>query len=158
MTRTKLKILPFIFTTWKRWKKLHPDTLVLSIETGHIRDYSRDPYEEYYRSPLAFFGFRGKSPGLPEKEFVLGIELDGRRRAYPFSALSKAKTPFKDEIAGREVTIHFDSESGDAYATDDESGRIQGIFTYWFVWHSFYPDTSIWRNPKGRDSGGESSR
>ncbi len=32
------------WTTWERWRSLHPETEVLSTDTGHVRDYGRDPY------------------------------------------------------------------------------------------------------------------
>lgn len=148
MTGTRLSPYPSALTTWKRWKKLHPDTLVLSTKTGFSRDYSKDPYEDYYRSPLAFFGFRQKPPELPEKELVLGIEVEGITRAYPFSILRKIKTPFNDTISGKTVTIHFDRESEEAYVTDKDMKRLPGIVSYWFVWYSFNSDTSVFREPK----------
>lgn len=39
-----LKRRPSIIVTWKQWKADHPDTLVASFATGHVRDYERDPY------------------------------------------------------------------------------------------------------------------
>ena len=42
---TKLEIVPALQTTWKRWKELHPDTLVLN-QGGQ---YLYDSYEFYYR-------------------------------------------------------------------------------------------------------------
>ena len=36
-----------IWTTWGRWREAHPDTEVLSEETGHLRNYARDPYGGY---------------------------------------------------------------------------------------------------------------
>jgi len=37
------------WTTWERWTDVHPDTAVLSDNTGHARDYSSggDPYGQY---------------------------------------------------------------------------------------------------------------
>ncbi len=149
LTGARLRVVPSKLTTWKRWKRLHPDTLVLSPDTGYRRDYSRDPYESYYGSTRAFFGLKKKVPELPEKELVLGIELKGVRRAYPFSVLRKVDTPLKDELSGAEVTIHFHRESEEAYATDAEGKRLPGTVSYWFVWHSFPPDTTICRGAEG---------
>ncbi len=144
MTGARLTPLPSTLTTWKRWKKLHPGTLVLSTDTGYARDYTVDPYEGYFRSPFAFFGFRGKtSPELPEKELVLGVEIEGAKKAYPFSVLRKIKAPFDDAILGHNITIHFDRESEEAYATE-KNRRLPGTVSYWFVWYSFHPDTAIY--------------
>jgi hypothetical protein len=34
-----LNILPLIVSSWIEWVHRHPETLVLSIDTGHRRDY-----------------------------------------------------------------------------------------------------------------------
>lgn len=62
-TGAKLKRLPFTFTSWEKWRKRYPNTKVLSLETGHIRDYSNDPYEEYYESKKGLFSFLKPGPG-----------------------------------------------------------------------------------------------
>ncbi len=145
MTGTELATLPSTLTTWKKWKKRHPDTLVLSTDTGYRRDYSRDPYASYFRSPLAFFGFRGKSPGLPEKELVVGIELGAETKAYPLTELKKLKPPLEDIVAGKKIFIHFDKETEEAFAKDKEGKRLESILTYWYVWHAFHPDSAIYK-------------
>jgi len=145
LTGTALKTIPSRLTTWKRWRKLHPDTLVLSKDTGYYRDYTRDPYAGYHRSPFSFFGRSIKSPYLPEKELVLGIEVGGVKKAYPFSVLKKSTIPLKDTVAGRAVIIHFHKGSEEAYAEDARGERIPGFVSYWFVWYSFHPDTLIFK-------------
>lgn len=32
-----------VTTTWKAWRTAHPDTSVLSLDTGYTRDYWRAP-------------------------------------------------------------------------------------------------------------------
>ena len=142
---TRLYPIPSTLTKWKRWKKRHPKTLVLSIKTGYLRDYSRDPYESYYKSPSSFFSFNKKVPQLPEKELVLGIEINGKRKAYPLDTLRGLKTPLKDTVAGATVTLHADEETGDLYALGPEGKRVEGIITYWFVWYDFYPETLVYK-------------
>jgi hypothetical protein len=43
----RLQAIPLEHTTWGDWRRRHPDTLVLSRDTGHARDYDRDPYAGY---------------------------------------------------------------------------------------------------------------
>ncbi|MBI2411704.1 MAG: hypothetical protein HYV24_00635 [Deltaproteobacteria bacterium] len=80
---------------------------------------------------------------------MLGVELDGVARAYPFSVLKKAEPPVRDTLAGKKIEVHFDPESEEAYATGPE-GRIEGTVSYWFAWRSFHPDTQIY---KGKEKG-----
>jgi hypothetical protein len=146
LTGEELKKLPSTLTTWKKWKKRHPKTLVLSQDTGHVRDYTTDPYESYYRSPFTFFGFRGKTPELPEKELVLGVEIGEEKKAYPLSVIRKIKTPFEDTVSGKAIMIHFDSETQEAFATDREENRLpSAVLTYWYVWYAFNPETEIFK-------------
>lgn len=47
MAGTSLDLLPATETTWASWKKSHPQTVVLSFNTGYRRDYTRDPYSDW---------------------------------------------------------------------------------------------------------------
>ena len=145
MTGTRLKPLASRLTTWKRWKTLFPHTLVLSPKTGYARDYERDPYEGYSSSPFSFFRSKKSPPYLPEKELVLGIELNGRQRAYPFSILKKSDSPVEDTLAGERLMVYFDEGSEEAYATISSGKRLPGLVSYWFVWYSFHPGTDVFK-------------
>ena len=52
---TPLKLVPTNHTTWKNWKREHPDTKVLSIETGYDRDYTNTPYSKYENTDNLMF-------------------------------------------------------------------------------------------------------
>jgi hypothetical protein len=43
----RLDSFPVTWTSWQQWRQAHPDTEVLSRNTGHARNYSRDPYGSY---------------------------------------------------------------------------------------------------------------
>lgn len=141
MTGAKLKVLPSSLTTWEKWKKKHPVTLVLSLDTGYDRDYSRDPYADYYESRRGFFGFfRGLFEGHEGKELVAGVEVDGRAKAYPLEKLRQlGKTT--DTLAGRTLTFTFDPVTGDLEVTDNQGNHIPYITAYWFVWKGTHPET-----------------
>ncbi len=47
MRGTHLTHLPLLHTTWKKWQELHPDSQVLTEDTGFVRDYGRNPYAGY---------------------------------------------------------------------------------------------------------------
>ena len=52
----RLKVLPVVVTTWGDWFVRHPDTTVLSINTGFVRDYGPGvAYNDYFNSPLTWF-------------------------------------------------------------------------------------------------------
>jgi hypothetical protein len=141
MTGAKLKVLPSSLTTWEKWKKKRPETMVLSLDTGYDRDYSRDPYAEYYESRSGFFGFfKGLFEGHEGKELVAGVTVDGRAKAYPLEKLRQSgKTT--DTFAGRKLTFSFDPVTGGLEVTDAEGNRVPYITAYWFVWKETHQET-----------------
>jgi len=143
MTGKELKTLPFSTTTWKKWLNKYPNTEVLSLKTGHSRDYSRDPYEDYYGSSIAFFDQSATPPHLPEKELIYGIEVNGKHRAYPMSKLRKLKKPQKESFAGTDLIVTYESETDTTTVKDGKGNKITGLMTYWFVWYDFHKETSI---------------
>jgi len=152
MTGAKLTMLPAQHTTWKQWRSEHPDTLVLSLDTGFKRDYGRNPYQEYYERGEPFGGTRQRArkldPDLRPMGRVLGVQVAGVKKAYPFSRLKKLQSGFEDTLAGEKVIIHFDTKSENAYATAPSGTQLPSIVTFWFAWVDFYPDTEVF-NPTG---------
>ena len=82
LTGTALKILPFDVITWGDWKKLHPDTVVLTTDTGHLRSYATDPYGDYYTDPRIIFPVDNMDDRMHPKEIILGFFEDGIYKAY----------------------------------------------------------------------------
>jgi hypothetical protein len=142
LTGAKLKVLPSTLTTWKKWRKKHPDTHVLSLDTGHDRDYSRDPYESYYASRRGFLSFFQSAPGEEEKEMVVGIELDGVVKAYPLG-LIRQKKAFTDTIAAKKLAFTFDPATDQLTVRDEAGNEVPFVTVYWFVWKGMYPETSL---------------
>lgn len=80
----ELRILPVAITSWRDWAASHPDTKVLSLETGYQRDYTPGaPYAHYFNSPNLMFPARADGETLPLKDYVFGIRTAGGARAWP---------------------------------------------------------------------------
>lgn len=140
MTGTKLQVLPSTLTTWDKWHKKHPDTEVLSPDTGYQRDYRRDPYADYYESRRGMFSFFKSGPGEQEKELVAGVTLDAKAKAYPLELLRKKKT-LTDTLSGRKLTLTIDPSTDQLAIRDDAGNEVPHITVYWFVWKGMYPET-----------------
>ena len=78
----QLDLIPFDVITWGDWKKLHPDTLVLTTDTGHIRSYATDPYGKYYTEPRIMFPVEHSDDRMNTKEIIIGFNQDGIYKAY----------------------------------------------------------------------------
>ncbi|MEM6473509.1 MAG: DUF3179 domain-containing (seleno)protein, partial [Planctomycetota bacterium] len=63
-----------VTTTWGQWKADHPDTDVLSLETGHDRDYGEGvAYHDYFATDELMFAVPKTDPRLKNKDEVLII-------------------------------------------------------------------------------------
>jgi len=145
---TRLQLLSSTQTTWGAWKKQHPDTFVLSTHTGYSRDYDRDPYESYYDSRAVMFPVGKINARYHPKEQVLGVELDGLTKAYPFSELARVKSPFKDKVGKKTVVVTYDSKSRTATIKNISGKELPSIVGFWFAWHAFHNDTQVYTAPK----------
>ena len=78
----QLNLIPFDVITWGDWKSLHPETLVLTTDTGHIRSYATDPYGSYYSEPRIMFPVEHSDDRLHPKEIIIGFSQDDVYKAY----------------------------------------------------------------------------
>ena len=70
----ELERMGVVTTTWGEWKKRHPDTKVLSLDTGHKRDYSEGAaYRDYFATDELMFNVTKLDKRLNNKDEVLGL-------------------------------------------------------------------------------------
>lgn len=105
-------------TTWQRWRFMHPNTLVISGETGFDRNYQQYPYAGYDRITDGSLLFpMGIDRSRPPKELVLGIRVgDDGGVGYPFGELARigAAGVVNDEVDGRPIAVFFEAGSNAA--------------------------------------------
>lgn len=71
----ELTMVPVVTTTWQQWQKTHPDTQVLSIDTGHDRDYGEGvAYKDYFATDRLMFPVPNDDQRLNNKDEVLAID------------------------------------------------------------------------------------
>ena len=70
----QLKPLYVVTTTWGQWKADHPDTDVLSLNTGHRRDYGEGvAYRKYFNTDKLMFTVPKLDKRLKNKDEVLVV-------------------------------------------------------------------------------------
>ena len=148
LTGTRLTLLPMIHTTWGKWKSEHPNSLVLSTDTGFFRDYSRDPYVSYARSPRLMFPTGTQDGRMGPKDWVLGIELDGVIKAYPFTELQQVAPSLTDSLGSKTITVYYDQASRTAWVKDAGGRDVPSVAAYWFAWIAFHPKTEVYEAPR----------
>ena len=82
LTGYELKRIPFDVISWRDWKTIHPDTQVMTTETGHLRAYSVDPYGDYYTDPRIIFPVDHKDDRMHPKELILGFHENDVYKAF----------------------------------------------------------------------------
>lgn len=145
LTGEKLRPIFLEHTTWGDWRTAHPTTRVLSDKTGWFRNYDRDPYAGYAQDRNLFFDTTHFNPDYHPKEWVVGIELQGSAKAYPFAELKNTPSPLSDEVGGHPVTIHFDPNKRSASVIDAEGRPVSFITAFWFAWYAFHPSTQVFK-------------
>jgi len=140
----QLTPVPLTHTSWSAWTTEHPDTKVLSTETGFRRDYGQDPYAGYAENSEVYFPVSASSRRYHPKERVLGLAVDGRFKAYPFAELSRTgHKEISDRFAGLDLTIRFDRTAESARAFDTEGRELTAVSGFWFAWFAFHPETEV---------------
>lgn len=144
LTGTVLTPISIETVVWRDWKKVHPDSEVLSQDTGFIRAYGRDPYGSYYEDSLLFFPVENQDPsGVHPKTVIFGIEVDGVFKAYREDDL-KEKGSIDDTVNGVPIRVERD-EAGIVRITKTDTGReIVKERDFWFAWYAFHPDTELY--------------
>ena len=100
----KLEKLPFDVAYWKDWKKIYPQSKVLSKDTGSARPYGADPYGDYYTSPDILFPVSNRDNRLGLKEIVVGLENRDWSKAYKLQDIEKLKV-INDQFNNNSVTL-----------------------------------------------------
>jgi hypothetical protein len=74
----RLPIVPVVTTTWGEWRRAHPETTVLSLDTGYERDYSEGAaYQRYFATDALMFNVSKHDDRMLNKAEVLALRLPG---------------------------------------------------------------------------------
>ena len=135
----ELNRLHAVTTTWKEWKSRHPDTTVLSIETGHKRDYDEGvAYRDYFATDeLKYFipqtddRLKNKSQVLvlveDDDRLAISTEFLNRNRVYHSTIGETNVVVLTDNSAANRVYVsrdlHFQSWDYDSKAIDSQGNK-----------------------------------
>ncbi len=143
LTGMKLKMVSVDTVVWREWKETHPDSEVLSQDTGFSRAYGRDPYGNYYEESYLLFPVENSDDRIHPKTVVFGIEVNGFYKAYKEDDLKELKT-VEDTIGGTKIKIERE-DSGSVRVTDLETTmELVAERGFWFAWYAFHPGTELY--------------
>jgi hypothetical protein len=155
-----LERVPARIVAWEEFRDGHPNGEVLSRETGHRRDYGRNPYVGYdsVDTPPFFPVAGGDDDRLPPKERVVFIERGDEAVAVPFSVLRERRS-IEVELDGSTLEVRWRegvasplSGGGTADGPDVGAAEVYEdgeliVFEepFWFTVAAFRPDVRVVR-------------
>ena len=164
-----LEEVDLVWTTWERWQEQHPDTEVLSTNTGFARNYNRDPYGSYnptggyYGSDGTMFPLMVDTEQYHSKHMVIGARTADNSVMVDLEALADRgivetssfvavydSSLDTGHIYHRDSDRSFSFDSGEV--VDEESGdryepnelpleSVIAVEAFYFAWNAFYPDS-----------------
>lgn len=147
-TGTQLKVLPSDQIRYGDWKKLYPSGQVLSRDTGAVRFYGQDPYGDYYTTPGTVFPVGKRDDRLNEKDFILGIIVNGKAKAY-FPPAIKAKGGIEDRFEGKVIVGKYEKDIDAVRLFEKKSNgaleRMNPFGAFWFSWAASHPQTALYK-------------
>ncbi|MEM8777024.1 MAG: DUF3179 domain-containing protein [Pseudomonadota bacterium] len=101
----ELQQRPVVITRWKDWRDLNPDTKILSLQTGHRRNYgSGVVYRDYFSSNDLMFPALVDQRKHRQKDYVFGIREFGGAKAWPLSAFTNRRV-INDGMSGKPLVL-----------------------------------------------------
>lgn len=167
--RATLDEVNLIWTTWGEWRNEHPDTQVLSDDTGYMRNYNSDPYGRYnpvsgyYGEREVIFPLMHESDAHHPKSMVVGArtaeqsvhfvldELQSNRVQQTGSFVAVYDERFNtghiyeaDELPDVTPTENNRYEiDGESYAPDAlPLDALVSVEAFFFAWNAFYPESA----------------
>lgn len=141
-----LTSLPVTQVEWKAWRSEHPDTQVLSTDTGFAMAYTANPYGDYASSEKVFFPLVNRDTRIHPKMVVFGIEIGAASLAVTEEYL-RAHPRIETALAGEKLVIERAAD-GMVNASRADGSVVPAIRLFWFAWASFHPKTELRALPR----------
>lgn len=158
LSNTKMKRYEAVLTTWKSFKEVYPNGIVLDImDTGYERNYKQNPYGNYALNNKVLFDIPFRNKAFPRKEYMVGVHMykNSRRTevAIPVNMLLNYKNGkvdlVFDQVEGfghnpMPLTFEVKEPYGTIAVYSADKDIIVDIFYgYWFVWSANNPNTRV---------------
>jgi hypothetical protein len=138
----ELAVLPVTIARWRDWLASHPETRVLSLATGHERDYTPgEPYGDYFASAELMFPVLVEDERLAPKDYVFALRADGARKAWPLTAFAGGRV-LNERLGDLPVVLVGDAASrtvrayrseGRSFAAGVEEATLQAGAERWRI-------------------------
>lgn len=138
----ELQAYPVVTTTWREWRLAHPETTVLSLDTGFERDYAEGAaYRQYFATDALMFEVPKTDGRLDNKDEVLALVVEGTAGSAPparqpvaiAAAFLERRRFYTFEAAGRSLVVMtspeganrvYDATAGDSLRPLPDGYRV----------------------------------
>jgi len=100
-----IESFPVIETTWSTWKKLYPNSKVVSTETGMQRDYLEYPYGDYRENRDIYFEVELENATLHPKERLYGVIQGDKAKCYRFDNFKNGIRILGDTVFEKPIIV-----------------------------------------------------
>lgn len=131
----RLERIHVVWTNWSLWKQAHPDSLVLSTDTGFARGYNYDPYgsyqenDSYYQRGFPVFPVMHEDDRLLPKEVVIGVDLYSAQYAVTKQYMRDNKVA-NLQVGNESVALFYDSSLDTVRAFSSLLNNQSFTYTY----------------------------
>ncbi len=143
----ELKRYPATRTTLGSWVKENPNTMVMTIDTGHDRDYFRYPYGTYYTNDDLIFPVRNSEKVQGQIKDIVSYywEQNSQTPVNEFSGIHLG-IRWKDveelgslvkKIGDRTVAVRWDDEL-QSVRMYEENNELPASAAFSFVYPAFF--------------------
>ncbi len=124
----ELERMSVVTTTWGEWKKRHPGTKVLSLDTGHRRDYREGAaYNQYFATDELMFTVPKLDKRLKNKDDVLGlIFVEYADMPFAISSAYLSGNPIYQNKIGEKEFVVFTDKSGASRVYESKGKKFTG--------------------------------
>lgn len=149
----KLELVDSTLTTFGDWRTQHPDSTVVSLETGYDRPYRQQAYSGYFGSDRLMFPVANRTerrPDLRDKDMVLVVTVGDQMKAYPYADLRTDEDHLvEDDLGGMTLRMEYLAASGkvDVEAVNRPGVKptpVQKAYMFWFAYDSHYPQGLVY--------------
>ena len=116
-----------VTTTWREWRKQHPETKVLSLRTGHRRDYAEGAaYHDYFGTDELMFTVPKLDRRLKNKDEVLALAFPeaGRDKLAIAAAFLRTNPVYHGKLDGRRFVVLTDGAGANRVYESPEAVRF----------------------------------
>lgn len=146
---TRLSTVPLVWTTWRAWRAVHPNTVVLSTDTGSLRSYGSDPYGSYlshtgyYTDEGTYFPVQHTDNRFRDKDVVVGVRA-GQDRLVIVKDRVRRDGTVRVDVGGTPWLVRWDDRLATATVAHANTGEPADFLdAMWFAWYALYPETRV---------------